>query len=66
MKILALLLLILGLSKLCLVTISNNMEVKELIYRVPILVNAPPDAMKALLVIDGLLSTFGGVALFYL
>lgn len=63
MKILALLLLIIGVIKLYLVTVSNKMEVKELVYNIPILVNVSPDAMKALLVEDGLISIFGGIAL---
>ena len=63
MKILALLLLIIGVTKLYLVTVSNKMEVKELVYNIPILVNVSPDAMKALLMEDGLISIFGGIAL---
>ena len=63
MKILALSLLIIGVTKLYLVTVSNKMEVKELVYNIPILVNVSPDAMKALLTADGLISTFGGIAL---
>lgn len=63
MKILALLLLIIGVTKLYLVTVSNKMEVKELVYNIPILVNVSPDAMKALLIEDGLISIFGGIAL---
>lgn len=63
MKILALLLLIIGVTKLYLVTVPNKMEVKELVYNIPILVNVSPDAMKALLTADGLISTFGGIAL---
>lgn len=63
MKILALLLLIIGVTKLYLVTVPNKMEVKELVYNIPILVNVSPDAMKALLTADGLISTFGGITL---
>ena len=63
MKIIALLLLIIGVTKLYLVTVSNKMEVKELVYNIPILVNVSPDAMKALLIEDGLISIFGGIAL---
>lgn len=63
MKIIALLLLIIGVTKLYLVTVSNKMEVKELVYNVPVLVNISPDAMKALLTADGLISTIGGIAL---
>ena len=63
MKILALLLLIIGVTKLYLVTVSNKLVVKELVYNIPILVNVSPDAMKALLTADGLISTFGGIAL---
>ena len=63
MKILALLLLIIGVTKLYLVTVSNQMEVKELVYNIPILVNVSPEAMKALLTADGLISTLGGIAL---
>lgn len=63
MKILALLLLIIGVTKLYLVTVSNKMEVKELVYNIPILVNVYPEAMKALLTADGLISTLGGIAL---
>ena len=63
MEILALLLLIIGITKLYLVTVSNKMEVKELVYNIPILVNVSPEAMKALLTVDGLISTFGGIAL---
>lgn len=63
MKILALLLLIIGVTKLYLVTVSNKMEVKELVYNIPILVNVSPNAMKALLTADGLISTVGGIAL---
>lgn len=63
MKILALLLLVIGVTKLYLVTVSNKMEVKELVYNIPILVNVSPDAMKALLTADGLISTLGGIVL---
>ena len=63
MKILALLLLIIGVTKLYFVTVSNKMEVKELVYNIPILVNVSPETMKALLTVDGLISTFGGIAL---
>lgn len=63
MKILALLLLIIGVTKLYLVTASNKMEVKELVYNIPILVNVSPDTMKALFTADGLVSIFGGIAL---
>ena len=63
MKILALLLLVIGVTKLYLVTVSNKMKVKELVYNIPILVNVSPDAMKALLTADGLISTLGGIAL---
>lgn len=63
MKILALLLLIIGVTKLYLVTVSTKMEVKELVYNIPILVNVSPDAMKVLLIEDGLISIFGGIAL---
>lgn len=63
MKIIALLLLIIGVTKLYLVIVSNKMEVKELVYNVPVLVNISPDVMKALLTADGLISTFGGIAL---
>lgn len=63
MKIIALLLLIIGVTKLYLVTVSNKMEVKELVYNIPILANVSPDAMKALLTADGLISTLGGIAL---
>lgn len=63
MEILALLLLIIGVTKLYLVTVSNKMEVKELVYNIPILVNVSPETMKALLTVDGLISTFGGIAL---
>lgn len=63
MKILALLLLIIGVTKLYLVTVSNKMEVKELVYNIPILVNVSPETMKALLTVDGLISTLGGIAL---
>ena len=59
----ALLLLIIGVTKLYLVTVSNKMEVKELVYNIPILVNVSPDTMKALLTTDGLVSIFGGIAL---
>lgn len=63
MEILALLLLIIGVTKLYLVTVSNKMEVKELVYNIPILVNVSPETMKALLTVDSLISTFGGIAL---
>lgn len=66
MKILALLLLLIGLTKLCLVTISNKMEIKELFYNTPILVNIPPDSLKAIITADGLICTLGGIALFCL
>lgn len=63
MKILALLLLVIGVTKLYLVIVSNKMEVKELVYNIPILVNVSPDAMKALLTADSLISTLGGIVL---
>ena len=63
MIILALFLLIIGISKLCIITVSNEMEVKELFYNTPVLVDVPPGAMKALLTADGLICTFGGIAL---
>lgn len=63
MIFLASILLLIGVTKLYLVTVSNKTEVKELVYNIPILVNVSPDAMKALLTVDGLISTFGGIAL---
>lgn len=63
MIVIALLLLVIGISKLYIVTVSNKMEVKELFYNTPVLVNVSPDALKALLTADGLICTFGGIAL---
>lgn len=57
------LLLIVGLTKLCLVTASNKMEVKELVYNTPILVDASPELLKALITADGLICTIGGITL---
>lgn len=62
MVFLALLLLVVGLTKLCIVTVSNKMEVKELAYT-PVFVNVSPDAFKAVVTADGLICTFGGIAL---
>lgn len=63
MIVIALLLLVVGLTKLYLVTVSNKMELKELVYHTPVIVDVSPDAFKALLTMDGLVCTFGGIAL---
>ena len=63
MIVIALSLLVIGITKLYIVTVSNKMEVKELFYNTPVLVNVSPDSMKALLTADGLICTFGGIAL---
>lgn len=55
--------LIIGLTKLCLVTISNKLEIKELFYNTPLLVDLSPDIMKSLLILDGFVCIFGGIAL---
>lgn len=39
------------------------MEVKELVYNTPILVDASPELLKALITADGLICTIGGITL---
>lgn len=62
----AMLLLIVGLTKLCLATVSNKMEVKELVYNTPILVDVSPEALAALITADGLICTFSAIMMFCL
>lgn len=66
MILIALLLLIVGLTKLYLVTVSNKMEVKELVYNTPILVDVSPEALAALITADGLICTFSAIMMFCL
>ena len=58
MAIIAFILLIISLSKLLLVISSNNqLEVKELVHNIPILVNIPPPILLAsIITIDGFIS----------
>lgn len=63
MKILAMLLLLTGLTKLCLATISNRMELEELIHNTPVFIDLPPNYLRALITADGLISTLGGIFL---
>lgn len=56
MTIIAFILLIISLSKLSLVISSNNqLEIKELVYNTPILVNIPPGLLTAIITADGLI-----------
>lgn len=55
MYVLALLLLIVSLSKLLLAMSSNKMEMKELVYNSPVFVNIPPGTLSAIITLDGLL-----------
>lgn len=66
MKMMAMLLLIVGLTKLCLATVSNKMEVKELVYNTPILVDVSPEALATLITADGLICTFSAIMMFCL
>ena len=55
MAIIAFILLIISLSKLLLVVYFNNqLEVRELIYNTPILVNTSPRLLHAIITADGL------------
>ena len=55
MAIIAFILLIISLSKLLLVVYFNNqLEVRELIYNTPILVNTSPRLLYAIITADGL------------
>ena len=55
MTIIDFILLIISLSKLSLVISSNNqLEMKELVYNTPILVNIPPGLLTAIITADGL------------
>lgn len=63
MIIIAILLIIVGLTKLYLATISDKMEMKEITHGIPIIINIPPEAILAIITADGLLNLFGGIAL---
>lgn len=55
MTIIAFILLIISLSKLSLVISSNNqLEMRELVYNTPILVNIPPGLLTTIITADGL------------
>lgn len=55
MYILGFFLLISSITKLLLVASSTRMEVKELAYRTPILVNIPPRMFTGIVSVDGLI-----------
>ena len=56
MAIIAFILLIISLSKLSLVISSDNqLEIKELVYNTPILVNTLPELLTAIITADGLI-----------
>ena len=56
MAIITFLLLIISLSKLSLVVFLNNkLEIKELVYNIPILVNTLPELLTAIITVDGLI-----------
>ena len=56
MAIIAFILLIISLSKLFLViSLNNKLEIKELVYNTPILVNIPPGFLTAIITADGLI-----------
>lgn len=64
MAIIAFILLVISLSKLFLVISSNNqLEVKELVYNTPVLVNAPPGLAGAILTANGLIGLICSVFL---
>lgn len=65
MIIIAILLIIVGVSKLYLVIISDKMEMKEITHGIPYMINISPEATMAIVTADGLLNTFGGVALLF-
>lgn len=64
MIVIAILLLIAGLSKLAISAVSNKMEVKELAYNTPVFVDVPPEYIRVLITADGLINVFGSIALF--
>lgn len=67
MKMMAMLLLIVGLTKLCFGDCyQTKMEVKELVYNTPILVDVSPEALAALITADGLICTFSAIMMFCL
>lgn len=66
MIVIAVLLFIIGIVKLYLVSIANKMEVKELFYNTPVLVDVSPNTMRVLITTDGLICIFGGITLLYL
>ena len=56
MTIIAFILLIISLSKLFLViSLNNKLEIKELVYNTPILVNTLPELLTAIITADGLI-----------
>ena len=56
MAIIAFILLIISLSKLFLViSLNNKLEIKELVYNTPILVNTLPELLTAIITVDGLI-----------
>lgn len=56
MAIIAFILLIISLSKLFLViSLNNKLEIKELVYNTPILVNTLPELLTAIITADGLI-----------
>ena len=56
MAIIAFILLIISLSKLFLViSLNNKLEIKELVYNTPILVNTLPELLTGIITVDGLI-----------
>ena len=66
MYILAFILLIVSVLKLILATSTNKMEMKELIYNSPMLVNLPPGTLSAIITIDGLIELLCSLFIFCL
>lgn len=64
MKIIAVLLLIIGLAKLYLAMTSSKEEIKGLFLNVP--VNISPEVVQGLITAEGLICSFGGALILFL
>ena len=66
MKIIAVLLLIIGLAKLYLAITSSKEEIKELFLNVPMSINISPEVVQGLITAEGLICSFGGALILFL
>lgn len=66
MLLIATLLIIVGITKLYIVTSTNKLEIKEIIYDIPNSIDILPEIIVAIFIADGLLCLFGGLALLFI